>query len=477
MSLKNIFISRSAVALDNILPFDNSGKSVALISYIVVCLAVISAVIFGLKSFILIALPLLILLSLRYQGFLLYLFLFALPFTTYVFWDYKTYLNYPPAILIIFLWLSSKILNSNSKIDIPPFLIWFPIAFVGVEILSSMKGGFTNNEIATIIRFPIFFIVVLIVYDYVNPKRYLLIISLLSIPLLVCLYFMLLSFKGASGLIGLMALYRLKPNGFFDNSNNFAAVVISILPTWLALAIWGKPEKWLRLLAGFMSIVLIFGLFLSNSRASMVGFIGVMFVFSLWLKKLKYFIIGALIIFLAIIALPQIKTVSSIALRTDAGSSFRTEIWSQTIKMIKHNFIFGVGIGNYREAYMSYFKTVGERHILGTMMSHAHNFPLTKMAEMGVFSLPLIFILYYFPLKLGQRNLKKIRDYKERAAIYGIYGGIIALLFRSIFEGSVILTLGSFYPDIVFWILLCLLLKIDNINSSEESALMKHSYG
>ena len=68
--------------------------------------------------------------------------------------------------------------------------------------------------------------------------------------------------------------------------------------------------------------------------------------------------------------------------------------------------------------------------------------------------------LYFLPLRAGIRALKNTGSTDNRIIVYGIIGGIIALYGRSIFEASAILGEGGLYPEILFWTLFVMLLKI-----------------
>jgi len=172
-----------------------------------------------------------------------------------------------------------------------------------------------------------------------------------------------------------------------------------------------------------------------------------------------------------IIISPIASTLISVAFRFEVGTTHRTEIWANTIEMIRQNFWLGIGIGNYTETYDQYFALVYWRNIFGGGIDHAHNQFLSKTAELGIGGLLVMLYLYYFPIKHSIRIFKRPLSREMKIIAVGAICGVIGMYVRSIFEASGMLTEGALYPDMIFWILIVFILKIESLNSNIDNNL------
>jgi O-antigen ligase len=147
-------------------------------------------------------------------------------------------------------------------------------------------------------------------------------------------------------------------------------------------------------------------------------------------------------------------------MRIEDRLTTRDEVWLNTVDMIKKNLWLGIGISNYHIEYMKYFKTAEQRRFF-KFVPHAHNQVLHTTAQLGIIGFILVMILYYLPLKSGTRLIRRMAVFEDKIVIYGILGGVVATYGRSLFEASGMLKAGEFYPDILFWLLIVILLKTD----------------
>jgi hypothetical protein len=86
--------------------------------------------------------------------------------------------------------------------------------------------------------------------------------------------------------------------------------------------------------------------------------------------------------------------------------------------------------------------------------------------------LPLILILYYFSIKSGMNVLGKVKNREDKGIIYGIFGGIIAICGRSLFESGAMLLAGVYlFPAIIYWTMLIMLMKLDALDKLPEKGL------
>lgn len=442
--------------VDDLISGPYNAPTATIISISICILSSLGAALLGVKAFAVPLIALAIFLALRYRNFLFYLFLATLPVVNFIFGGIPVY-SYGLVFLIIFLWFCRKIFL-NERIHNSKPLVTLIMVFLCAVLISGLKGGLTKDEILVFIRFPIFFALVLVLYDTYDTKDTLKIFISATIPIIASAYFLISIYVSAGGMMQALELFRHKPAGFFTNSNVFAGTIIAIAPFWLALA-WWLRSGYAKLMSIVVSSILVVSLILTNSRAAFVGIFLTLVVFSIWAKKLKYFLALIAAIMIVLFSFPVIRTVAFAGLRIERGASSRGEIWVNSGKIIRDNLWMGVGVGNFQEAYDPYLKTAWEKNFF-VSVAHAHNQILSKTVELGIIGFFIMLALYYLPLRSGVRALKKTGSKDHRMVIYGIIGGIIALYGRSIFEASAILGEGGFYPEILFWMMFVMLLKI-----------------
>ncbi len=455
----DLIFSRFRFLLVDIMPAGARFRSVLPVSAAIIIICAVGVAVIGMESLAILPVILLVFLSLKYRNFLLYLFLATVPITANMFRPINAAYSYALVLLIMFLWLSRKLILEKEKIRIWSPLVVFAISFLFVVLLSSLKGGISRTELAVMIRFLFFFPFLFVLYDFLNPRDIFKIVLSISIPLLLSAYFVFSTYLHAGGLFELLDLFRRKPAGFFTNSNGFAIPLIIVTPFWMALAWWHR-SRFVKMLSLVIFLILFCALILGNSRAAFVGFFIAVFLLAAWARKIRYLLALCSIVVIIIFSSPLVKTIVFASLRVEGGSTGRMEVWKNSVNIISQNFWFGVGIGNFAEAYGPYYEIAWDREFFHSVMGHAHNQLLTKMVEMGFLGFFITLAIYYLPIREAIRAVRRVRTIEDRAAVYGIMGGLIAIYGRSIFEGTGMLSSGGFYPEILFWIFIILLVKI-----------------
>jgi O-antigen ligase len=427
---------------------------------ILAILSSVSTIFLGLKSLALIGIILFIYLFLKYKIFPIGFFLVSIPFMMYFF--SKTYIvgSFICSLVIMGLWLMRKMIRPEEGFDTHKFIIYFSIIFILVEAISGLNNGLTPAEYKSLTRFILFFIFIFVIYDLYSPKYTLFLIISITIPLLISSISLIWVYSTVRGLVKLLDLYRMKPGGIFTNSNLLGNCLALITPFWLALGIWSRKKR-VRFIGFALSMPMTLALVLTNSRAAMLGFFITIFIFSIWAKKLRHFIIVTLAVALTLAAVPKIRTIISLGLRIERGTSSRTEIWGKTLKIIRQNYLLGIGSGNFPDAFIPYYETSNERNFFKAI-PNAHNFLLHNFVELGFMGLVLAITILYYPIREGRRLFRRKYSVENRAVIYGLLGGVFALYGWSFFEGGGILGDGRLFPDALFWLLFCMILKINS---------------
>ena len=109
----------------------------------------------------------------------------------------------------------------------------------------------------------------------------------------------------------------------------------------------------------------------------------------------------------------------------------RWAIWGTTLSIIKDKPVFGVGPGNFREAY-----TVYRENRTGRDLSHAHNDILNAAAESGLPGAGIFLLMWLLVLLYLYNGYRRCPDGYQRGLLLGSLVASIVFLVMSQFEAS-----------------------------------------
>lgn len=215
----------------------------------------------------------------------------------------------------------------------------------------------------------------------------------------------------------------------FYNPNHAAAFICAILPfAWIALF---QRACWQKILGGLLSIILIFALAFTYSRAGVLVFILEALAFAFYFGK-KYwkvfFGIGAVLILSLLIS----SAVGRFAL--DASASNRIDIWLAGLRLFLGNPL-GVGLGNSGEI-ASAFLLPEDIEIRSLVNSH-----LTLLCEFGFIVGALWISLLFYTIKSGYSQ--KANPLKF-VALVSFCGLVVSSGISSVFDWEVLLSPSRF---------------------------------
>jgi len=174
-------------------------------------------------------------------------------------------------------------------------------------------------------------------------------------------------------------IYRIRGQDFINDPNDFGQLLVCVIP--LMFVFW-RPRRILQNIAMVMLpvCVLLFGTFLTHSRGALLALIAVSVVGA----RRRIGTLPALLLAAGLFAgAMALQFTGGRGISADAGSD-RTDLWSETLQLLKSQPLFGVGWGN-----------------LPDRLGHtAHNSILVCAGELGLFG------LYFWALFL----LPTIRD-------------------------------------------------------------------
>lgn len=232
---------------------------------------------------------------------------------------------------------------------------------------------------------------------------------------------------------------------FFDNPNNFAEVLVMLIP--LAGALTLNAKGWRGRLAGLFCLgASVAAIGMTYSRSSWLGLVLAVVVF---LALMDWRFLPAMLVVgvCAIPFLPQsiLNRILTIGNMKDSSARYRIAIYEDTARLLKDYGVTGVGLGSdvTRRVFLHY-PTLYD----GNYPIHTHNNYLQMWAEIGIFGL-----LAYLGLILGQikESLGAFRraDKALKRVLAAALGGLVGLLAIGLVEYT------WFYPRnmFLFWLL------------------------
>jgi O-antigen ligase len=246
----------------------------------------------------------------------------------------------------------------------------------------------------------------------------------------------------------------LRAFGHFEQPNPFAGYLSTILPLALLMAWTPANPRGFRLLALGASGLLAVGIGLSQSRGAWLGlavsFVVLLAVWSVATRRLLVPLGFVAVCGLALAAAGLLPP--SILDRVGQAAEYFGVFDVRTVDLTSANFAvvermahwqagwamfldqpwFGVGAGNYPDAYARYF-IPGWPEALG----HAHNYYLNTLAEMGLVGGALLLILLVVTFRALGSPLARSERQREtfwRALLAGCVGGLVVFCTHNLFD-------------------------------------------
>ena len=215
----------------------------------------------------------------------------------------------------------------------------------------------------------------------------------------------------------------------FYNPNHAAAFICAILPfAWIALF---QKACWQKILGSLLSIILIFALAFTYSRAGVLVFILEALAFAFYFGK-KYWkvycAIGVVLIFSLLISSALGRFIF------DAATSNRIEIWLAGLRLFLGNPL-GVGLGNSGEI-ASAFLLPSDIEIRSLVNSH-----LTLLCEFGFIVGAFWISLLFYAIKCGYSQRANPLKF---AALVSFCGLVVSSGISSVFDWEVLLSPSRF---------------------------------
>lgn len=374
----------------------------------------------------------------------------------------------------------------------PKYLIYFLSAVFVVMVLSSLHSEHTMVGLNQTARTALFFLLVYIIYSLIRSKRtisrilYIIFASALIYTVILVVQFAMAGFN----LLRVSAEAYTQDNIEYINTNNLGGFFLVTLSLNFVLLFDSTKGK-RRIVLWILLIILLFGIFLTNSRAAILS-IAVSLIYILYKlkRKLLYKMAVAVFILPSLFFINSIRDLIDSYFRVTNLVSGRDFLLAAVKPIISDNWFLGAGPAStkfylYKELPFligSRAETLIHEQSVRIEFGQAHNFYLFFLSDMGIFGLmlalllPVVFLYYSFK---AQKRVKNHDNWLYQMSV-AITGTGIGFFIRGIFEWGGLLSYGTIQLDLIFWVMFSILLFIynypDNINLpvySREQSMVK----
>jgi len=292
-----------------------------------------------------------------------------------------------------------------------PTIVWFILPFVVAVLLAQLGAINPSASIKQVMRVIEWFVLLPVLLSSLLPdarfQRFMG-VALMLVPCLFAIDGIVEYLNNGRSLTGMLGISVPVPEGgdqqirhTFDVSGRAGSTfggaqglaMYLVMSMSLSMAhIARPPVAWLRGLALVCLAICIGGLVVAKSRGGLMGGLAVLLVMTLALRpQLKIFgAVGLLMVFLiAALALGMWPTwdgtLGGLVPGRPEAVLDRLIIWNKVLEVASHNPLFGVGLGNFRDAF---FASEPWLHVeLGYPSLHAHNTYLELLADTGIVGL------------------------------------------------------------------------------------------
>ncbi len=249
----------------------------------------------------------------------------------------------------------------------------------------------------------------------------------------------------------------------FGNPNNFAEILVLLLPFYLSSFINAKGIL-KKLLYTALFIPPMVSLLLTLSRSGWIGFAVAVIVFVFFVKKwLIPLLIVLAIVVIPFLPVPLYRRILTITNPEDTSIATRFMEY-QTVLPVLDNFWFtGLGLGN--ETFTSVVRNYYIHVKGGKLLAHSHNLFLQIWLETGIIGI-LSFLA--FLISMFKKSMKALWSPGDRQLKYIISAAIAAL------SGVLVIGLAEhvwFYPRVMlfFWVITGILLCSVRLMRDDET--------
>ena len=259
---------------------------------------------------------------------------------------------------------------------------------------------------------------------------------------------------------------KLRIVSLFENPNMLATYLVLVFPFVLATLVLAKNSK-LRFFSFLLSALFVCAIIMTWTRGAWIAAaIAALIFFTVYSKKtLRIF--GVLILALPVIPmiLPDniFDRLASILNLSDSSISYRIYTWIGSIRVIKDNFLGGIGYGT------DAFKAIYPQYAFAGIETaeHSHSLYLQILIAMGIGGFLCFLILAFLYMQKSAEYIKKPEDKHSKFYVTAALTSIIAVLIMGIFD----YVWFNYRVFFIFWIVMaigCAFVRVGNAEAERQ---------
>ncbi|MCU0639707.1 MAG: O-antigen ligase family protein, partial [Candidatus Krumholzibacteria bacterium] len=228
---------------------------------------------------------------------------------------------------------------------------------------------------------------------------------------------------------------RIRWIGIFSDPNDLGLTILAFTPLAVINLLNGKNSAPRRILWGIAMAVLVYALYLTNSRGTFIGLLAILiFVMCKRIGLARGLVVGIILGSLLLVAGPSRMSDMSI---DEASASGRIDAWATGLNLLLWRPILGVGFHNFTEHH----------HLT------AHNSVVLCMSELGLVGLYVWLLLIYSSF----RDMAIVQKY-ARGTEFATYAELMQLSLAGFFVSAFFLS--RTYNEVLYIIIaVCTLLS------------------
>ena len=240
------------------------------------------------------------------------------------------------------------------------------------------------------------------------------------------------------------------PVVIYQTANAVALYLIPLVAMAAAVLLHGRGRM-PRWLSGLFLAVAVPACLLSFSRGGYLALAALGIGLALSHRWAKLLVPAALVLLLAVSQVPLIRQRIAYELHFAQGNTldFRIRIWGQTLRMLSHHPVLGIGLGNYEQAMGPYWQDL-------TRVIYPHNIVLNFWATTGLLGLAAFAWLAIRAFILGWRGW---RQHEQGWRPFDL--GVMLALLAMVVHGLVDVPFFKNDLSLEFWALLGILWAAD----------------
>jgi O-antigen ligase len=352
--------------------------------------------------------------------------------------------------LVTVLWGVRLWLNSRPQLLWPP-ICWAVLAFT----LYALARYFTSDieyvarhEVLRVLVYAFLFLAVLNNLHRQESTQTIA-FTLLFTAMAISFYAIYQFVTDSDRVWSLLKPYPHRGSGTYICPNHLAGFLEILLPLGLAYTVTGRMKPLIRVLIGYMVLVILAGLIVSLSRggwlaaaASLVWFFGILMFQRGY--RLPAFLALSLILAVALVAIPRsfglkLRMRRMVSEQGQVNDGLRFSLWRPAIQLWQENLWWGAGPAHFDPRFHAYRPE-------GVQLSpeRAHNDYLNTLADWGLVGTVLVasaWVLLGFgvagtwsSIRLSSGDLGGKSGSNKFAFVVGASGGLVAILFHSLVD-------------------------------------------